>query len=188
MGVHIEAPYAQVAVAMSLTGDAEVMYCTYGISVDAFDQDSVDELHNTAASDWADLLIDEYDVLQHIVTTETAVWESTGGAVAGTQDPPSLPQNSAYLVKKNTGKRGRSKRGRMYLPGPQEAAVGNNGVLGSGVAASVQATIDAYFVSVLGVTGITGLYLLHTLASEDPDPIVSFTVDSMIATQRRRLR
>lgn len=107
--------------------------------------------------------------------------------IAGTQSTHSLPRNCAILVKKLTGRIGRKYRGRAFIPPMMvgEGDVDHNGIISSGVVASYQ----GFFNSAIG-TMVTDGYqavLLHSDASH-PTDVTAMTVESLIATQRRRLR
>lgn len=109
--------------------------------------------------------------------------------VAGSGQGASTPPNVAILVRKNTGGGGRRGRGRMYIPGMDEAHVGPGGVLTAAGLNAVQVAMNAFF------TGLTGDGLIpHVLHSPGispvpaPTPILSFEVQSLVATQRDRLR
>lgn len=115
----------------------------------------------------------------------------TGLPLAGLSVSPSLPNNVALVLTKRTALRGRSYRGRVYIPGMVEANVTANTVAGALVTAFITAfgliksfstTTEDWVQGVVsryndGNPRITGVIT----------PIVSFTSDGVIDSQRRRL-
>lgn len=116
---------------------------------------------------------------------------SSGLPLAGTSASPSMPNNVAIVGTKRTALRGRSYRGRFYVPGLTEATVTDN-------------TVSAPFVTaVLGwgngmlSTTINGnLYTLGVLSRYNGGvartqgvitDVTGFTCDGIIDSQRRRL-
>lgn len=98
---------------------------------------------------------------------------------------PATPQ-VALLVRKVTGARGRENRGRNYYPGMvYESDVDAAGLINNAQAAGFQGFFNAWY------TALNTLecepYILHTELS-DPTPVLSFEVDRVVATQRRRVR
>ncbi len=108
----------------------------------------------------------------------------TGGSNA------TLPQNCAAIVKKTTGFAGQKFRGRFYMPpiSLAEADVNNVGMIDSGVRTSIQARIDRWLALVItDNTVIDNQVLLHSSITV-PTFVTSNPLESLIATQRRRLR
>ena len=69
--------------------------------------------------------------------TGPTITYATGLPLAGLSGSPSLPNNCALVITKRTALRGRSFRGRLYMPGLVEADVTNNNVSGAQVAAFI---------------------------------------------------
>lgn len=107
--------------------------------------------------------------------------QNSGGGTAGTP-------NTAVLVHKNTPLGGRAGRGRMYLPSIQEDQVGPSGIIAPAVVAALQSDMDTFQSELVAVD--LDCVVLHNAGSplETPTPITTFTVQSIAATQRRRLR
>lgn len=111
----------------------------------------------------------------------------SGGSFAGGMSASMLPNNTASLIKKGTALGGRRGRGRCYLPpvGEEQAALGR---------------LNSDIVTFLGVNTASwlndletvdlGPVLLHTGTGTlpPPSPVISLSVDPLLATQRRRLR
>lgn len=130
--------------------------------------------------------------------------------VTGTQPAPAAPPNVAYLVRKPTASRPRGRRdGRMYLTGVHEGAVDGAGIVETVFRNAVQENLDNFYngVSDTGTFTNNGHYpvvLETTPASRltkkenggvEPPPqtigsrrVTGFKIDSMVATQRDRLR
>lgn len=107
-----------------------------------------------------------------------------------------VPSNVALLVKKATNRGGRRGRGRMYVPWiVDEAQCDDVGQLAGAYRTSLQAAFTN-FLTDLAAAAPTGpnapMYLLHSSGGSTtpgaPNEVTSLTVDSLVATQRRRLR
>jgi hypothetical protein len=103
----------------------------------------------------------------------------------GTSSLDSLPPNCAILVRKVTGLGGRANRGRFYVPfACDETGVAQNGTIDGAVVTATQSAMDGLLAD-LDTAGVP-MCILHTGAGV-PARVVSGTVDTLIATQRRRL-
>lgn len=109
------------------------------------------------------------------------VFPGTAGTVAAATTSPQV----SILVKKVTALGGREGRGRFYMPGYTEADIGADGSLDSTDLDSLQTDADAFHAALLAAD--IEPVLLHNSATT-PTEILSFQVDSTVATQRRRLR
>lgn len=116
------------------------------------------------------------------------VVESTGATLPGTGSGTSLPPQCAYLVKKATNFGGRSGRGRMFLPGPNEGNISPAGVLDPAQITQVQGDVNDWLTALSTLD--MPMLLLHAEESvvNTPFLVTSLVVDSKVATQRRRLR
>jgi hypothetical protein len=109
---------------------------------------------------------------------------SEGGGDGGAASTPGL----AWLVHKTTSLGGRAGRGRMYLPGLSEADVGGDG----SISETPRALLEADLATFMG--DLTSLLLIPVVLHGDESPIslptaiTSLNVDSLAATQRRRMR
>lgn len=109
---------------------------------------------------------------------------STVLGTAGGQTPPS---NVALLVKKVTGSGGRHNRGRMYVPPCGVASTGldaSGNYLSGGQGAQQLKWTQLY-------TALIAAELVPQLFHSDdtpPTPVTGFSVESQMATQRRRMR
>lgn len=101
----------------------------------------------------------------------------TGGAAA-----------PAYLIHKNTALGGRAGRGRFFLPGIPETAIGPGGAIVGGALSAINAALASMHADLVGAD--LPPVLLHSAGSpiSAPTTITSFSVDATAATQRRRQR
>lgn len=70
--------------------------------------------------------------LKDLRTLNNPVVQSTGAATPGTSASTSLPAGTAFVITQRTAQAGRSKRGRIYLPGLALNAVTAGGVVTAG--------------------------------------------------------
>lgn len=160
---------------------------------------------NTATEDSADISADfraagrpgnqgncstRYQVVGVECTLMTATGPVSGETVqilTGTGTGTPLTPNTSVLVKKLTNRGGRKGRGRMFVPGQgvSEIDVDENGVIATSDLAAMQLEWGDFYTAMNA--GSCPPYLLHSDGST-PDPITSFQVQQVVATQRRRLR
>jgi hypothetical protein len=107
--------------------------------------------------------------------------------VVGTATGSTVPVNCAILGTKNTALGGRKYRGRCYLPPcyPGETDIGPTGDIGSIVLGIHQTGMD-YALDAMTTLGCTPV--LHHSDGTPGTPITGITLESKIATQRRRMR
>jgi len=105
----------------------------------------------------------------------------------GTETADMIP-NTCYLIHKNTADGGHAGRGRFYLPGVPESDVLTGGLLVSGRASLMNGFL-ADFIADMTAANLPPL-VLHNEDSPItvPSLIESFSCDTKVATQRRRLR
>lgn len=107
---------------------------------------------------------------------------------AGTKVAAAVPVNSAVLIQKQTGVLGRHNKGRMYVPPFYflETDVDMAGNIGATPLGAYAALWNSAFTD-MQTTGINP-YILHSDPLLAPTPVTSFTVSSVLASQRRRMR
>jgi hypothetical protein len=112
------------------------------------------------------------------LSTATGVPAKWSGALT----PGDMISQGCEIVKFKTAKRGRSYRGRVYLPWLNESTVSNNVITAGNVALS-QTAWGTFFTTLIsgGLSPVVAAYSLQT--AED---ITTLEVESNIATQRRR--
>jgi len=122
--------------------------------------------------------------------------------LAGTRAGSAAPPNTAALIRKSSSIGGRQGTGRMYQPGLLENEVSDIGDLTSTPFNEYKTAYTAFLGALNSVS--LPMYLLHSwgtytkLSGNDPvfvtvdirapTEVLALTVDSKVATQRRRLR
>lgn len=157
-------------------------------------------MHVQARTDWSNTLIAELpSTLVWIqskftdLTTQTGFVYITATSLpfAGASASAQLPNNCAVVVTKRTAKRGRSFRGRSYMPGLTEENVNANSVL-----STFTTPVLNFFNSIrdLPTTGNPVVMVVLSriqngvpLAQGVVTPVTNFTVDTVVDSQRRRL-
>jgi hypothetical protein len=109
-----------------------------------------------------------------------------GYSKAGSFATAGVTPQVAILVRKNTALGGRSNKGRMFLPGLGEAAVEASGQIITSSLTNWQTAVDI-FLAGLG-TELVPMVLLHNATEQAPTPVTSLSVQSLVASQRRRIR
>jgi hypothetical protein len=98
-----------------------------------------------------------------------------------------VPQNTAFLVRKQTNQPGRRGRGRMYFPGTvTEATTSSIGVMTGAALTTRQTALNAWHARL--ITDGLDPVLLHQSGDPTPAEITAFIGQAVVATQRRRLR
>lgn len=189
MGVVIPAGHSLVAHEIRMANDNESMFVTYGINLAPTDGQVAQQLHAIQGNILSDFMGSNFSVTKAIVTTPIAVFESTAAPFVGPNSANTVPSNTAVLVKKLSGLRGRSNRGRMYVPGVHEGDVNPNGTISAGVVTALQGFADLMLDGFSEVGGGCQMVILHDQTVSDPPTIVTeLQVDPVVATQRRRMR
>lgn len=188
---------------LRLSGDPELIVVTCGHEIDsgsgASGAQSADDLFLAFASNLMPSMSNEYTL--EAVTSYVGqdggpplVVGSSASAVVGGSADLVLPQNCAYLVRKRTDAAGRRGRGRMYIPGVDESNVDERGNILPAHVAAWQTAFNNWLDDLTTAVGAR-LYppvVLHRSegigVEPPPTPVTSFVVESIIATQRRRLR
>jgi hypothetical protein len=201
MPLDIPVGFAHVIHSMTLTGDAEPMAVTFGIElqpdVPAFPNLLAENLHQQFGQAWATTLGNPYKLAATEIRYPLGDQGGFGLGVFVGDIPMSnagsfLPQNSAFLVHKRTALGGRRHRGRLYLPGVNEALVDDKGLMSSTALNGVNAAALAWLNGVVSLEAVVNMVVLHTKPIGPtviaPTPITVLTLDPVLGTQRRRLR
>lgn len=108
--------------------------------------------------------------------------------IVGTKTGAPVPVNCAYLARKNTTLGGRRNRGRAYLPPlfGDETTVDQAGEITSATVNSINTLINSAFAAM--IAGGISAVLFHTEAPFTPTPVTGMSVQTTLATQRRRMR
>lgn len=194
--------YGEAILSFLWAGDSQPMAMTVGVHAPTATNTDANDVANEV---YAAFLTNLIPIVSTVLTLEEVVVHLQAdalpaGPVVGLAIGPDtgansgnvLPQNSAYLVHKRTAVGGRGGRGRMYLPGCAEGSVSDTGVVASGTLTTFNTAWAGFLSDVTSGLFITELVVLHDssggTAGDPPAVITSLTMDSVIATQRRRLR
>lgn len=200
MPVIIPVDYCQANVIWTLDNDAEPIVNTFGLHCTdeaVIGSALADAVMLEWGAAWAGPLCSVYTITQVVLygfngLGPSEVFTSTEDPIPMTNAGQALPQNCAGLVRKRTDAAGRRGRGRFYLPGLNEAAVDYVGRIEETYLATLQTNASALLAGLQGITGVTDVVILHRSEGAGvepaPTPVQSFTVEPVIATQRRRLR
>lgn len=196
MGTIIPVGYGQVKMKWGLIAGGAEAVSTFGVDCD------VSASVNTNAAAIEAILVasgrpmapgnysTSWNYLGMELTQMTPTGPQTGVVdvlVPGTTALSTVPPNVAFLMRKNTARGGRRGRGRCFLPPIwiSEANVGVEGIISSASLTPVNVLWSAVLTAL--ATASIPAVLLHDDGST-PDVITSWFIDSVVATQRRRLR
>lgn len=110
-----------------------------------------------------------------------------GTHTAATYVPPAV----ALVVSKHTGVVGRSFQGRMYMPGVNELAVNEAGIIDGAEVNDWQASMDALHAALLADAAIDQIVLFHDVTSPFagvPTEVDGFVVRNTVGSMRPRQR
>lgn len=109
-------------------------------------------------------------------------------SIVGTASVLPVPINSAILIRKNTASGGRKNRGRFYIPPlrPDESGVDAMGNMDGDQVTAIQSRWDAAFSAIVDTSSLP-MVILHSAAGT-PTVVTSLSVQTRLATQRRRMR
>lgn len=203
MALIIPPGFGQVAWQWELTGDPERVVVTCGVDLASAGggfQASCDHARDLMAATFnAGDFSNQYTFRGAILRVgqdgaPPLIFESSI-TQPGTFTGAVLPQNCALLVRKLTASAGRRNRGRMYFPPiPMgEGSIDAVGTIDSSARTAAQTKFTALRTAMLagGAIAIPPVILHSSEVGEtvlSPTPVTSFSLDSKIATQRRRLR
>jgi hypothetical protein len=201
MPLDIPTGFAHVVHSLTLEGDPEPMAVTYGVElqpdVPADPNLTAQSLHDVFGAAWASTLGNPYTLRATEIRFPTDAGGPMGIGVHVANIPMTnagsfLPQNCAFLLHKRSGLGGRRNRGRMYLPGVNEALVDNKGLMSSTATNGVNAAAAAMLANMTNGGGVVRMVILHTQTlgpgGTVPTPVTTLLLDPVLGTQRRRLR
>lgn len=194
--------FAQAVFSHTLAGDSEPIVCTVGLDVSDAGGD-FETAANTAFTNWADNILPSISN-QYQLTVVTlyvgqdggppTVVDSTEDSAVGGLSNAALPQNCAYLVRKRTDAAGRRGRGRFYIPGVPEGEVSPIGALSASYRDGMTTSAESFRLAMAGGIPSPSLPLVVLHRSEGigtepaPTPITQLVCETIIGTQRRRMR
>jgi hypothetical protein len=119
---------------------------------------------------------------------ETGPSTVIGVALPGTGTGATSAPNVTWLANKNTALGGRRGKGRMYWPGVPEGDVTSAGIITSANVTAFASDLTAFLTNL--TTAGNKMYLLHgdSPAPLAPTEVLSISLQSRVATQRRRNR
>lgn len=189
--------YAHAVVQFRQAGDPEPQVCTFGVGPLTNPSNGVAIANNIFGIWKANILVSQTNniTLEQVtvyVGQEDASripYDSTGVPANGSGTQDALPSNCAMLVRKRTGVNGRRGRGRFYVPGVAEGTVDANGIVATATQEAWQERCDVFLTQ---LSALTPMVVLHNAEGASipiaPTPVTQLTVESKIATQRKRLR
>lgn len=148
---------------------------------------------DTGMKAWMPVTLSLIEVKLTDLTTQISpsVFATTGLPVAGTNVSPALPNSNALVLTKRTALRGRSYRGRIYIPGLIEGQVTANAVSSAyqtnylnfwNGLRTITTTLNSFEMVVLSKKQ-NGSWLAQGILT----PVIGFTTDGQVDSQRRRL-
>lgn len=204
-----------VEIAVQMTTDIGTATCVWHMrDDDVLAAQAVEDLVEDFAGNWQDHVMDlvsseitvvqfDYRSLDPDDGTVGTLPPVSGKPTTGGQSGVAYPPNVALLLHKNTSNRPRGRRdGRCYLPGVPVGQLTDDHRIGAALAAGAATSLDAFYngISDTGAWNTTEHYpvvLETTAASRAPGSqsvtignrrVTSITLDSLVATQRDRLR
>ena len=192
MGLVIPDGFGEASVLMDfITGPSNPMVCVFGYINDGAQPPGVNAQFINDA--WDQFIMGNIHINNNVLHLRTSVRQNPGNGTAtvasgaaGPQAGQGLPPNVTYLIRKQTARGGRDGRGRMYLPGPNINSVLEGGVVHPTAISDLTVAMQNFNAD-LGSVSIE-MYLLHSVPITAPDAVTFLSCDSVIATQRRRLR
>jgi hypothetical protein len=153
-------------------------------SVNALTDAFIGAFDNAVSSDWVFL-----GAIARFGPTPTGPTFEVARFVQGLSTPAPLTPNTAVLVQKRTILGGRSNRGRFYVPGLPEDSVDGSGSILLTPLTALQAGANNYLAAAQAAPEVENLVVLHDqLVVGPPTPVTSLQVQTLVGTQRRRLR
>lgn len=198
MPLNIPVGYALAVVSHAVPFAGQTQLCTFGVQVNIVDPEP-NAIASVVASCWAGsgLAFSASAVADSTRFTGVKVYyQSEIGLQLGedndivdgtrTSQPPS-PQ-VACITKKRTALVGRRYRGRMYLPASFLVAtdVGPSGIIATTPLGLLQARMNATLDAL--ADDDVPMVLFHTESPFTATPVTNLVVESLIGTQRRRVR
>lgn len=194
--------YADVSMQLKLLGFQRPAYVTFGVDPAGSSADAVAAAVMTAATA-TNSFMSQMDASVTLAQVRASLGTDSGedvvGLVSGTsvglRIKTTLPPNCAMLVRKTTSRGGRRGRGRFYIPWIiEETEIDEAGTVQSAAVALVQTAMNNFLTAL--TTGTIPMVVLHNPSTPGtvhpstpgaPNLVTALVVDSLVATQRRRL-
>lgn len=200
MALFIPPGNGQLIINISRDGDPDPYAVTVGLAFEGDPFQVVTKTQITAAvQQLLPLLgpneqIDGWTLRYNVSGGDLNVMENTMNEPGTSSDSARTPQNVAVLVRKETDLAGRRNRGRLFWPSVARGNVNSVGQLSDTTVEGYQDTFDQFYVTMFTngeATGLSDFTILHTVSPGGdlpPTPIARFSVEPVVASQRRRLR
>lgn len=195
--------FGEAKIIQKALGDPEPYICTLGVDLSGFTS-TFDNAAGRIMNAWRRTVLIGQSTSLTLVGCDLAVGQDGGDPVVytavsgatGEVGANMLPQNCALLVQKRTELAGRSNRGRMYVPMILvESGVDNYGTIDADDRVDYQTQFTNFYLDLTepdppDLWGPIQPVILHSgsASAQPPTPISRFSVEPVIATQRRRLR
>lgn len=195
MSARIPPGYAEVWFQFNLSADLEPMYSAIGVDVASgtpVDQASADAMLSVGHLALQAQLAPEYTLGPGFVIAgqdggDVRI-DGSATPINATASGNALPNNTAFLIRKVTATGGRRGRGRMFIPGPREATVDPTGIINTTDRNNLQTAMNNLRTNMIALASVDAVVLLHQTPPQTPDVITALTVQTRVATQRRRMR
>lgn len=197
MAKNVPVGYVDFVLNITRSGDAEPFAITFGGKVDSgpFTLANTEQVGGAAGAELGELL------LSGDTMTQITAYVANDGPpnifqaninVAGDWTGNPLPSNCAAIITKLTGMGGRWNKGRCFFPSVSEAQVDANGIIAGAIRTAYTDRFETFRQDVTvddPTCNLSDLVIFHDESLEMlPTPIVQFSCESKIGTQRRRLR
>lgn len=141
---------------------------------------------NVTAGMWSPLLstctCTSLNILPLDGSSATIVYSTSGGSKWSGSNAGDIAIAPSVLIKWNSATRGPRARGRSYLPYPTENSVAN-GTLSGTLVTSMQTAWNTFLTA---MTSGNTLPVVASYVHAQSYPVIAFTVESLLGTQRRR--
>ncbi len=190
-GLFVPEGYSLVIMEFSTAQTGETAMMTFGISqissndAAATAQDIHSYFSDDVMPDVSDTVALERVVVKFGPLPDGFVGEYTDTTTGGATGDACTPQ-VCVLIKKASLVGGRRNHGRFYQPGVIEGAVNEAGQLDSGNVTTYQANYDSFFSDL--VNNDYPMQIFHNDEAVVPTGVERLQVETIVATQRRRLR
>jgi hypothetical protein len=181
---------------LALDNDQEEMLCTLGAQTTAASASDRIAALNSAMDSWGDNILPLQSTTYRLLGVDGVFGTASGDLPLSSTDPPRTGgdgdqaawPNTACLIQKVSGLGGRRNRGRMFVPGIQVNQINLNGIFQPTPLTAMQTAATNFLLGIESGSFLDRAVIFH--ASGDPTPTVieQLRVDSVVATQRRRLR
>jgi len=195
MSARIPPGFAEVWTQYVLSTDPEPMYTSLGVDLAVgvgATQTDADALLGAVRTSIVALITNNYVLGPgHVIFGQDGGDIRIDGSLAnltGTGTGSASSQNTALLVRKLTALGGRRNRGRLFMPGINEANVDPNGQITAGTFGGYVTGWNNVRTAIIALAQADDVVVFHDTAPFTPTVVTALTAQQTVATQRRRLR